>query len=101
LTDAAFFWQRLQKYGTEDEALSTTTSSQTRKISLFIMMALQLAIWGPGRRIVPLHGHARFFRRTTGTCRLVLGHCLGRGHLFSNQFADRNFSAERFWRPAT
>ncbi|WP_256432814.1 MFS transporter [Novosphingobium sp. SG751A] len=77
--------------------MSTTTSSQTRKISLFIMMALQLAIWGAwAPKLFPYMGMLGF---SAGQQALV-GSCWGIasvvGIFFSNHFADRHFAAERF-----
>jgi nucleoside transporter len=93
LTDGELFWQRLQKYGAEE----TTLSTGTRKLRLFSMMALQLAIWGAwAPKLFPYMALLGF---TAGQMALV-GSCWGIasvvGIFFSNQFADRNFAAERF-----
>jgi nucleoside transporter len=93
LTNTELFWQRLQKYGAEELILSTGT----QKLRLFSMMALQLAIWGAwAPKLFPYMGMLGF---TAGQMALV-GSCWGIasvvGIFFSNQFADRHFSAERF-----
>jgi len=93
LTNTLVFWQRLQKYGAEEPILSTATN----KWRLFSMMVLQLAIWGAwAPKLFPYMGMLGF---TAGQQALV-GSCWGIaavvGIFFSNQFADRNFSAERF-----
>jgi nucleoside transporter len=72
-------------------------STGTQKIRLFSMMALQLAIWGAwAPKLFPYMGMLGF---SAGQQALV-GSCWGiasvLGIFFSNQFADRNFSAERF-----
>ncbi|WP_281278034.1 MFS transporter [Novosphingobium umbonatum] len=66
-------------------------------MSLFIMMALQLAIWGAwAPKLFPYMSMLGF---TAGQQALV-GSCWGIasvvGIFFSNQFADRHFAAERF-----
>jgi MFS family permease len=72
-------------------------STATNKWRLFSMMVLQLAIWGAwAPKLFPYMGMLGF---TAGQQALV-GSCWGIaavvGIFFSNQFADRNFSAERF-----
>ena len=69
----------------------------TNKLRLFVMMALQVAIWGAwAPKLFPYMGMLGF---TAGQQALV-GSCWGIasvvGIFFSNQFADRYFSAERF-----
>lgn len=72
-------------------------SSKTEKTRLFIMMALQLAIWGAwAPKLFPYMTMLGF---SAGQQALV-GSCWGIasviGIFFSNQFADRYFAAERF-----
>ncbi|MDF0544313.1 nucleoside permease [Sphingobium sp. H39-3-25] len=74
-----------------------TLSTQSQKTRLFVMMALQLAIWGAwAPKLFPYMGMMGF---SAGQQALV-GSCWGIaavvGIFFSNQFADRNFAAERF-----
>ncbi|WP_235982006.1 MFS transporter [Novosphingobium aerophilum] len=77
--------------------MSTSQARRPRTIALFVMMALQLAIWGAwAPKLFPYMGMLGF---TPGQQALV-GSCWGIasvvGIFFSNQFADRNFAAERF-----
>jgi nucleoside transporter len=67
------------------------------KTRLFIMMVLQLAVWGAwAPKLFPYMGLLGF---TPGQQAMV-GSCWGvaalAGIFFSNQFADRTFAAERF-----
>jgi MFS family permease len=67
------------------------------KARLFIMMVLQLAVWGAWQpKIFPYMGMLGF----TPWQQSLVGSCWGisavLGIFFSNQFADRNFAAERF-----
>jgi nucleoside transporter len=64
---------------------------------LFIMMVLQIAVWGAWLpKIFPYMGMLHF----TPMQQALVGNAFGiaalLGIFFSNQFADRNFSAERF-----
>jgi nucleoside transporter len=73
------------------------SAKNTQTFRLFGMMALQLAIWGAwAPKLFPYMGMLGF---TAGQQALV-GSCWGIasvvGIFFSNQFADRNFAAERF-----
>lgn len=72
-------------------------STRMQKVRLFAMMALQLAIWGAwAPKLFPYMGMLGF---SAGQQALV-GCCWGIasvvGIFFSNQFADRYFSAEKF-----
>jgi nucleoside transporter len=67
------------------------------KARLFIMMVLQLAVWGAWQpKIFPYMGMLGFAPWQQS----LVGSCWGisalLGIFFSNQFADRNFAAERF-----
>ena len=71
--------------------------SSSPRNRLFLMMVLEIAIWGAWQiKIFPYMGMLNF---TTGQVTLV-GSVFGIASLvgifFSNQFADRNFAAERF-----
>jgi len=64
---------------------------------LFVMMVLQLAVWGAwAPKLFPYMGMLGF----TPWQQSLVGSCWGVaavvGIFFSNQFADRNFAAERF-----
>jgi len=66
-------------------------------LRLFVMMVLQLAVWGAwAPKLFPYMGMLHF----TPWQQSLVGSCWGLaavlGIFFSNQFADRNFSAERF-----
>ena len=64
---------------------------------LFLMMVLQLAVWGAwAPKLFPymgLLGFAPWQQSLVGSC---WGVAALAGMFFSNQFADRNFAAERF-----
>jgi len=67
------------------------------RLRLFLMMALQLAIWGAwAPKLFPYMGMLGF----TANQQALVGSCWGIaaviGIFFANQYADRNFSAERF-----
>jgi len=69
----------------------------TVRTRLFLMMVLQLAVWGAwAPKLFPYMGMLHF----TAWQQSLVGSCWGLaavlGIFFSNQFADRNFSAERF-----
>ena len=67
---------------------------QTR---LFIMMALQLAIWGAwAPKLFPYMGMLGFQPWQQSLVGSSWGIAALAGIFFSNQFADRNFAAERF-----
>ena len=69
----------------------------TVQARLFLMMVLQLAVWGAwAPKLFPYMGMLHF----SPWQQSLVGSCWGvaalLGIFFSNQFADRNFSAERF-----
>jgi nucleoside transporter len=69
----------------------------TVQARLFLMMALQIAIWGASApKLFPYMGMLGF----SPWQQSLVGSCWGLaallGIFFSNQFADRNFSSERF-----
>ena len=69
----------------------------TTQVRLFLMMVLQLAVWGAwAPKLFPymgLLGFAPWQQSLVGSC---WGVAALAGMFFSNQFADRNFAAERF-----
>ena len=69
----------------------------TVRTRLFLMMVLQLAVWGAwAPKLFPymgMLGFAPWQQSLVGSC---WGLAAVLGIFFSNQFADRNFSAERF-----
>ena len=69
----------------------------TVRVRLFLMMVLQLAVWGAwAPKLFPYMGMLHFAPWQQS----LVGSCWGvaavLGIFFSNQFADRSFSAERF-----
>ena len=69
----------------------------TVRARLFLMMVLQLAVWGAwAPKLFPYMGMLGFHPWQQS----LVGSCWGiasvAGIFFSNQFADRNFAAERF-----
>ena len=76
----------------------TDTAAQTSiKIKLFLMMILEIAIWGAWQiKIFSYMGMLGFSAGQQGLVGSVFGIASLVGIFFSNQFADRNFSAERF-----
>jgi nucleoside transporter len=72
-------------------------SQSTIKVKLFIMMILEIAIWGAWQiKIFPYMGMLNFTAGQQAWVGSVFGIASLVGIFFSNQFADRNFSAERF-----
>jgi len=69
----------------------------TVRVRLFLMMVLQLAVWGAwAPKLFPymgMLGFAPWQQSLVGSC---WGVAAVLGIFFSNQFADRSFSAERF-----
>ena len=69
----------------------------TQQARLFLMMVLQLAVWGAwAPKLFPymgMLGFAPWQQSLVGSC---WGVAALAGIFFSNQFADRNFAAERF-----
>jgi len=67
------------------------------QIRLFVMMLLQLAIWGAYMpKLFPYMGQLGFEAWQQSLVGSAWGIASILGIFFSNQFADRNFSAERF-----
>jgi MFS family permease len=64
---------------------------------LFVMMILEIGIWGSWQiKIFPYMGMLGFTPLQQGWVGSVFGIATVIGIFFSNQFADRNFAAERF-----
>jgi nucleoside transporter len=71
--------------------------SSAIKMKLFLMMILEIAIWGAWQiKIFPYMGMLKFEPWQVSLVGAVFGIASLIGIFFSNQFADRNFSAERF-----
>jgi nucleoside transporter len=69
----------------------------SNSIRLFVMMILEIAIWGAWQiKIFPYMAMLGFSPSQQGWVGSVFGIASVIGIFFSNQFADRNFSAERF-----
>jgi nucleoside transporter len=67
------------------------------QVRLFLMMLLQLAIWGAYMpKLFPYMGQLGFAAWQQSLVGSAWGIASILGIFFSNQFADRNFSAERF-----
>lgn len=67
------------------------------QVRLFLMMVLQLAIWGAwAPKLFPYMGILHFTPWQQSLVGSSWGFAAVLGIFFSNQFADRNFSAERF-----
>ena len=67
------------------------------QVRLFVMMLLQLAIWGAYMpKLFPYMGQLGFEAWQQSLVGSAWGIASILGIFFSNQFADRNFSAERF-----
>src|SRR4051794_40073677 len=67
------------------------------KFRLFFMMVLEVGIWGAWQvKIFPYMGMLNFTPGQQAWVGSVFGIASLVGIFFSNQFADRNFSAERF-----
>jgi nucleoside transporter len=67
------------------------------QVRLFLMMMLQLAIWGAwAAKLFPYMGQLGFEPWQKSLVGSAWGIAAILGIFFSNQFADRNFSAERF-----
>src|SRR5260370_36074771 len=64
---------------------------------LFVMMILEIAVWGAWLpKIFPYMGMLGFSAGQQALVGNAFGIASLLGIFFSNQFADRNFSAERF-----
>ncbi|HWL16601.1 MAG TPA: MFS transporter [Opitutus sp.] len=73
------------------------SSPASYKGRLFVMMVLEIAIWGAWQiKIFPYMGMLGFSAAQQGWVGSIFGIASVIGIFFSNQFADRNFSAERF-----
>ena len=69
----------------------------SNKLRLFFMMILEIAIWGAWQiKIFPYMGMLGFTAGQQAWVGSAFGIASVVGIFFSNQFADRNFSAERF-----
>ncbi|PZQ65367.1 MAG: MFS transporter [Phenylobacterium zucineum] len=69
----------------------------TAKVRLFVMMALQLAVWGAwAPKLFPYMGMLGFAPWQQSLVGSAWGVASLLGIFFSNQFADRSFAAERF-----
>jgi nucleoside transporter len=69
----------------------------SRRTRLFLMMVLQLAVWGAwAPKLFPYMGMLGFAPWQQSLVGSSWGIAALLGIFFSNQFADRNFSAERF-----
>jgi MFS family permease len=69
----------------------------SNKLRLFFMMILEIAIWGAWQiKIFPYMGMLGFTAGQQAWVGSAFGIASLVGIFFSNQFADRNFSAERF-----
>src|SRR5436190_16469505 len=72
-------------------------SDQSIKLKLFFMMILEVAIWGAWQpKIFSYMGMLNFAPWQQALVGSVFGIASILGIFFSNQFADRNFSAEKF-----
>lgn len=75
----------------------TDTSGSSIKFKLFLMMILEIAIWGAWQiKIFSYMGMLGFMPDQQWLVGSSFGIASIVGIFFSNQFADRNFSAERF-----
>ena len=69
----------------------------TARVRLFVMMALQLAVWGAwAPKLFPYMGLLGFQPWQQALVGSSWGIAALLGIFFSNQFADRNFAAEKF-----
>src|SRR5437588_1738815 len=72
-------------------------TSRGPRLQLFIMMVLEIAIWGAWQpKIFNYMGMLKFEPWQQGLVGSVFGIASILGLFFSNQFADRNFAAEKF-----
>jgi nucleoside transporter len=71
--------------------------NNSNRNKLFLMMVLEIAIWGAWQiKIFPYMGMLGFSAAEQGWVGSVFGIASLVGMFFSNQFADRNFAAEKF-----
>ena len=76
--------------------MENSTNGSIRN-KLFLLMVLEIAIWGAWQvKIFPYMGMLEFTAAQQAWVGSVFGIASLVGIFFSNQFADRNFSAERF-----
>src|SRR5260221_13636674 len=69
----------------------------TTRARLFLMMVLQLAVWGAwAPKLFPYMGMLGFSPWQQSLVGSAWGIASVAGIFFANQFADRNFAAERF-----
>src|SRR6187200_1416794 len=74
-----------------------SAKSTSIRNKLFVLMILEIAIWGAWQvKIFPYMGMLEFTAGQQAWVGSVFGIASLIGIFFSNQFADRNFSAERF-----
>jgi len=67
------------------------------RVRLFLMMVLQLAVWGAwAPKLFPYMGMLHFAPWQQSLVGSSWGVAAVLGIFFSNQFADRNFAAEKF-----
>jgi nucleoside transporter len=77
--------------------MTDTAAQSSIKIKLFLMMILEIAIWGAWQiKIFSYMGMLGFNQDQQWLVGSAFGIASIVGIFFSNQFADRNFSAERF-----
>ena len=77
--------------------MTDTAAQSSIKIKLFLMMILEIAIWGAWQiKIFSYMGMLNFTQDQQWLVGSAFGIASIVGIFFSNQFADRNFSAERF-----
>lgn len=77
--------------------MATERTARKTVISLFIMMVLEIAIWGAWQvKIYTYMGKLGFESWQISLAGSMFAIASLVGVFFSNQFADRNFSAERF-----
>lgn len=77
--------------------MTDTASRKDYRLQLFIMMLLQIAIWGAWQpKIFPYMGMLQFSGWQISLAGSLFGLASVVGLFFSNQFADRNFAAEKF-----
>jgi MFS family permease len=71
--------------------------NSSHRNKLFVMMILEIAIWGAWQpKIFPYMGMLQFEPWQQGLVGSIFGIASVLGIFFSNQFADRNFAAEKF-----
>lgn len=77
--------------------LENAADKPNYKFRLFVMMILEIAVWGAWLpKVFPYMGMLKFAAWQQALVGNAFGIASLLGIFFSNQFADRNFSAERF-----